>query len=207
MSIDIDEIVIFCKFLNDTIKNEGSTIQIGSIGFKEILYYCLYMNGTSCSYSLVNIHMEMNEIIDVSDTILKNCRNKVSFAYFKRINDELLNFIYATINEPRIIGVDGTSIPLSIKLKEYGYRATISNTYCTALVSSLYDINNKILINYKLCKKMDEREALKKQSAYLKVGDILVMDRGYYSDELLYFLTNKSVDVIFRMKNNSLMVQ
>lgn len=63
------------------------------------------------------------------------------------------------------------------------------------------------VLYYKLCKEIDERKALKSQFTYLNEGDLLVMDRGYYSEALLESLVSKKINVIFRMKLNSLMVQ
>jgi hypothetical protein len=75
------------------------------------------------------------------------------------------------------------------------------------LVSSLYDLNEKLLINYRLCEKRNERLGLINQKEYLKTGDTLIMDRGYYSKGLLHFLNEMEVKVIFRMKKDSLMVK
>lgn len=165
------------------------------------------MNGSSCSYSLANINMCMNDIIDVSDTALKNKRNAICYIHFKKVSHTLLDFIYQENNNPRIIGVDGIYIPLSIKLEKFGLQTSTRNTYCIGLVSSLYDIDKKMLINYNLFKKHDERKSLIDQMEYLKPNDILIMDRGYYSKELLFLLNEKEIQVIFRMKSNSLMVK
>ena len=54
--------------------------------------------------------------------------------------------------------------------------------------------------------KHDECKALIDQMEYLKPNDILIMDRGYYSKELLFLLNEKEIQVIFRIKYNSLMV-
>ena len=71
------------------------------------------MNGNNCSFSLTNIHMFINKIIDVTDSSLKQKANSINFDYFQRINDNLVNFIYKNKNT-RIIAVDGTYIPLKI---------------------------------------------------------------------------------------------
>ena len=105
-----------------------------------------------------------------------------------------MDFIYNENDTPRIIAVDGTYIPLSINLKQYGFKTSVNNTYCTGLVSSLFDINKKMLINYRLCKKYNERKALMSQIGYLKPNDILIMDRGYYSKQLLFFLDDNNIN-------------
>ena len=205
--MNIENIIVFCRFIRMIIDETNNEFNNKIISFKDILYCCLYMNGTSCSYSLANIHMCMNDIIDVSDNSLKKKRNKICYTHFKQISDSLIKFIYEDDNERRIIGVDGTYIPISINFKEDGFRVSKKDTYCIGLISSLFDINKKLVINYNLCSDSNERNGLMNQIEYLRKGDILVMDRGYYSKKLLIFLNKLEIDVILRMKDNLLIVK
>ena len=205
--MDFNKIINFLKIFKSIVENIKNDGRNKIITFKDIFYCCLYMNGNTCSYSLANINMCTNDIFDVSDTALKKKRNSINFIHFKQISDSLIDFIYENNNEPRIIGVDGTYIPLSIDLKKEGFKTSKRNTYCIGLISSLFDINKKILINFNLCTKIDERQGLIDQANYLKKNDILVIDRGYYSHNLLIFLNNINVKVIFRMKKNSYLVK
>ena len=70
--MDFEKLTTFCKFFRATIEsiNNDASSKTKKITFKDILYCCLYMNSSSCSYSLAN--MCMNDIIDVSDTAIKN---------------------------------------------------------------------------------------------------------------------------------------
>jgi len=133
--MNITKLITFGKFFKSIMDTINSIVvdKKRTIKFKDILYCCLYMNGSSCSYSLANINMGINNIIDVSDTALKNKRNVYNYIYFKQISDTLVNFIYNDIDMPRIIAVDGTYIPLLIKLQRYGFRTLINDTYCTGL--------------------------------------------------------------------------
>jgi hypothetical protein len=74
---------------------------------------------------------------------------------------------------------------------------SVRKTYCTGLISSLFDIDNKMLINYKLYKKHDERSALMKQINYLRKGDIVIMDRGYYGKNFYFFSMKKKSKLFF----------
>ena len=98
-----------------------------------------------------------------------------------------------------------TNFPLSIKLKKEGFRVSKNNTYCIGLISSLFDVNKNLLINYNLCK--NERSGLIYQMKYLYEGDILLLDRGYYSRYLLSLFNDNKIDVIFRMKKNSILIK
>lgn len=97
--------------------------------FKDVLYYCLYMNGNSYSYSLANINMLMNNIFDISDSSLIRKRNTIKFIHFKEISDRLIKYIYKD-ETPRIIAVDGTYIPLSIELKNMVFTVLKKNILC-----------------------------------------------------------------------------
>ena len=68
------------------------------------------MKNNSCSYSLVNINICMNDIINVSDTALKNKRNMTGYIHFKKVSDTLLDFFFIYQHNPRIIGLDVTYI-------------------------------------------------------------------------------------------------
>jgi hypothetical protein len=205
----VDEIIDFCKFFKSIVKDVESDIpnRTKVITFIDILYYCIYMNGNSCSYSMANINMFLMDIFDVTDSSLIQKRNSVNFSYFKQISNSLGDFFIKNNTSPRIFAVDGSYIPLSIDLKKYGFLPSKKNTYCVALVSSLFDVINKVLINYRLRKNHNEREALMNQIGYLKPDDILIMDRGYFGKKLLFFLNSRGIKVIFRMKDNGLFVK
>ena len=74
--------------------------------------------------------------------------------------------------------------------------------YTNSIISGLYDINKKIIINYNHSINKNEREAFIEQFKYIRKGDTLIFDRGYYSEELVNLLIKKNVDYIFRVKNN-----
>ena len=67
-------------------------------------------------------------------------------------------------------------------------------------MSGLLDIEKNIPINYNLVKHPNERIALIEQLDYVKKNDILVLDRGYYSAELVNILEEKEINYVFRLK-------
>jgi hypothetical protein len=119
-SMDINELnkcyvfITFFKFIVTRVSNKIPNRTKKKFTFKNILYCCLYMNGNSCSYSGTNLHMYINDIINVSDMALIKRRDSISYKFFREINNEILNFIYGNNKSPRVIAVDGTYISLSI---------------------------------------------------------------------------------------------
>ena len=134
-------------------------------------------------------------------------RDAIHSCYFKLLNDCLLENIYKNKEENRFLGIDGTHIPLSINLKKNHMLTNKNNTYCIGFVSSVFDIDKEIVINYKLCKHSNERKGLMEQSKYLRRNDALLLDRGYFSYKLIHFLNDINVDYIFRLPKNSLIVK
>jgi hypothetical protein len=150
--------------------------------------------------------MQIKHILNVSDKAIIKKRNSIDHSNFKNIHDELLNYAYRNNNEPRLLGVDGTYLPVSIHLKTYGYRATPNKTFCSILNSCVYDINNKLVINDHLCKNYGEQTAVLKQIDCFKENDIVIFDRNYFSHHLVNEFNKIGAYVIIRLRINLLIV-
>lgn len=152
--------------------------------------------------------MKNNINTTISKTAFINKKNSISSDYFLNINDSIVEYIFKNDKTPRIYAVDGSFINLFKNFNKYGFSYASSNeTYCQGIISCLYDINNKIPINYFLIKTRNEREAFRNQIKYLKKDDIVIFDRGYYSYDLVEKLEIIGVKYIFRLKNNKKEVQ
>ena len=213
--MNIDKIKTFQKILNNNIKNINNKIikRNRKIDFKDIIYGSIYKTINNTSYEDVTYQINktfINKYIDI--TITKSAfiqkRNDIPNEYFLNINDSFINFIYKNIKKPRIIAVDGSYLNLYKSFDKYGYEYSSENkNYCKAIISCLYDIDNKIPINYYLFKKRDERDAFKEQIKYLRAGDIVIFDRGYFSYDIIEKLNKKGINYIFRLKYNKKEVQ
>ena len=149
-------------------------------------------------YNFINLYKENMKSEGKND--LKNQKNYESVTEpknMKNTNREI------TKEKGRLLAVDGTYISFDKTKNTYFLTPSPGGEYVIGLVSGIYDINNSIPINYKLFEIKDERSALKSQLKYLKKGDTLVMDRGYFSDELVVTLKKQGYDTICRMKGNS----
>ena len=82
-----------------------------------------------------------------------------------------------------------------------------NETYCQGIISCIYDINNKLPINYFLIKTRNERETFRNQIKYFKKGDTVIFDRGYYSYNIIEKLELIGINYIFRLKSNKKEVQ
>lgn len=86
-------------------------------------------------------------------------KNKINHKYFEQLNNYLLNYIYIN-NDRKIIAVDGTYISLLRSLSNEGLKISTRDNYCVALISTLFDVEKEIPINYSLFKNNNERDAL-----------------------------------------------
>jgi len=205
--MNLEFFIIFSYVFKKYIDKIGEKINesIKKINFKCMIYYCILMNGNRWTYSISNTYLDLYNISNVDDSYLKKMRNKIHPNNFERLNNKLMIYFYKQCNnnvDRRIVGIDGTQIQIPIELKKYGFHTNSKKTYCKALISSLFDINNRLVINYNVSKIMNEREALLEHAYYLSQNDILIMDRGYYSKDLLLFFNVLSIDVIFRLSKN-----
>ena len=213
--MNIDKIKNFQKILNNHIKNINKEIikRHRKIDFKDIIYGSIYKSINNTSYE--DVTYQINKIFinkNINTSITKSAfiqkKNNIPNEYFLNINDSFINFIYKTIKKPRIIAVDGSFLNLYKSFDKYGYEyASENKNYCKAIISCLYDIENKIPINYYLFKKRDERNAFKEQIKYLRAGDIVIFDREYFSYDIIEKLNNKGINYIFRLKYNKKEVQ
>ena len=203
------------KILNINIKNINDKIIIRDIKikFEEIIYGSIYKCINNLSYqdvaSKINLNfIEQNINTTISKTAFINKRNSIPNEYFLDINNSFIDYIYKDNKNPRIFGVDGSFINLFKNFNKYEFSYASSNeNYCQGIISCLYDINNKIPVNYYLIKTRNEREAFRNQIKYLRNGDTVIFDRGYYSYDLVEKLEIIDVNYIFRLKSNKKEVQ
>jgi len=194
----------FKKCLTDSIIDIDTEITKridGQIRFEHILYSMSQVLGNEISYATVNLNLKIKKIVDVKTKTLIVRKNQIDTEHFEQLNNNLLDHIYDGCKR-RILAVDGTYIPLLKSLSNEGLRLSRNGNHCTTLISALFDVKRKIPINYRLYKHTNERAALESQLKYINRNDILIMDRGYYSLELLGTLDKLGIKTIFRLRNN-----
>jgi hypothetical protein len=181
------------KILKSSINNINQQIIVRErkLNFNEILYGSIFKCMNNSSYQDVSSQINLDFIkrnvnTTISKTAFINKKNAIPNEYFLDINNNIIEHIFNIDNKPRIYGVDGSFINLFKSFNKYGFQYASSNkTYCQGIISCLYDIDNKIPINYNLIKTRNEREAFRDQIKYLKFNDIVIFDRGYYSYDLV----------------------
>ena len=190
------------KFVTRNNKNKNK-----QIFFRDIILFSSNLIHSS-SYSNTNANFKINYEKYISYQAFHKKRNLMNVNLIDTLNDSLIDFTYSGDKKIRYIGTDGSQINLDYNLHACGYKPSKYNTYCKGKINSLYDIDNKIPINYQLSKGYEsETDILLKQLKYINKGDVLVLDRGYYSKRLINILDDKSIGYVFRMKSNSIFVK
>jgi hypothetical protein len=177
-----------------------------NLTYNDVLFLLCSKNFSGDSYNSINCSMGIENKNTATKTAFIKKRNLFNYTYINNINNDLLSFIYKK-NNCRFLAVDGTHINMDKSMVKHGFSLSKNKCYTTGLISCIFDIKNKITINYHLVNHNDERKAFLEQLLYLKEGDTLIFDRGYYSEELVKILSDKKINFIFRMKKDSKMVK
>jgi Transposase DDE domain len=154
-------------------------------------------------------------IREISKGAFTQARAKLNPWAFKRLNEVAVNTFYAqapyhTWHNKRLLAVDGTrlilpkhsSIDAEFGTNYYGPKA--NSPQSIALASVLYDPLNQICIDSEIegIERFSEIDLLLRHLAYVKQGDLLVLDRFYPSKWLFFLLAAKGVDFCVRMKKD-----
>lgn len=113
---------------------------------------------------------------------------------------------YKTFEGYRILAIDGTklNLPNTTELEnEFGVQTSQGAPQVQALVSGLYDIQNKVMVDTRIssCKSSERDHAadlIDGLRNYPSIKNLIVMDRGYPSAELLHQIQNEGHAYVVR---------
>ena len=104
----------------------------------------------------------------------------------------------------RILAIDGSRMNLPRPLVDEGYATPKKGAhYPQGLVSCLYRTGDGVPVDFSLSSHACERTAAKGHFDHLRKGDVVIMDRGYFSFELLHDLHSRGIHPVFRLKRES----
>jgi len=198
------------KFLTNELNNTNkkSDMRNRKINFTDVFYFInLYNSDINSSYDKIYYRLLIeNTYNDISKNAFIKKRNDLSIEHFETINDHLIKFIYNDLSSPnkeRYLAVDCSNLCFLYSLNEH-FKPNKHNTYTNGCLSCLYDVDLQIPINYNLSNSFDERSLLIEQFKYIKPNDVIIADRGYYSDDLVKKFIDNNFNFIFRLRSNEL---
>ena len=206
-----DDIKKFIENVNDKINhyNDLLTVRNRKIDFTDLIFFLIKYNmNKDYSYNSTCIDIyNNNESNDVSYQAYINKRNNIDIDVFIDINNSLIKSFYefikfdkvkqTTILNKRIISCDGSQLNFLYSLND-NFKSNKHDTYTYVNLSCLYDVDLKMPIDY-LIGNEDERSLLINQFNKLTNDDILVADRGYYSNDIVNKLSEKNINFCLRI--------
>lgn len=169
-----------------------------------------------------------NFIVDVLDNkemtftkqAFSKARQKLSPKAFSSLNDELIKHYYSDgdykkYKEWRLLAIDGSilEIPDTPETQAvYGYSENQipGLKIAKAKMSELYDIENDLAISAKIDHYKTSERTLAKENietmlsfGHNSVKNLILLDRGYPSLEIVHFLNEKKIDFLMRLKKST----
>ena len=145
----------------------------------------------------------------VSPSAMCNARAKVDENLFRVLNAELLRRADDTGSGPRwkghrLFAVDGSKLNLPRPLLKAGYRLPSDNAhYPQGLLSCLYRLRSRVPVDFDLVTHGNERKAAGSHLHALSENDVVVYDRGYFSQALLREHLARGLHPVFRLRVNA----
>jgi hypothetical protein len=199
------------KILNNSINklNNRYIKRNRKLSFEDIIYGLSLKTINHYTYDKVSYTLNNKLVKNFSPSAFKKKCDILENRDITYLNNQLLNNIYNNKYEKRILSVDGSYLKTLKNLKNDGLKfpGKNYNNYTNSIISGLYDVDKKIIINYNHSINKNEREAFIDQLKYVKRGDILIFDRGYYSEEIINILNNNKIDYVFRVIKSILSVK
>jgi hypothetical protein len=136
-------------------------------------------------------------------------RQKLSETIFILLNQKILELREKTHPLPlwrghRVFGVDGSKINVPHELLTAGYKAPNKHQYYPqGLMSTVYHLGSGLIYDGTLNSDKNERDVLLTHMERLRPGDVLVLDRGYFSYLILAKAIEKGIHLICRMQSGN----
>lgn len=146
----------------------------------------------------------------VSSSSLCEARQKLSEEIFIELNRAVLLGYKEEVSVQswrghRVFAADGSKIHLPHELVFAGYKAPNRDQYYPqGLMSILYHLGNGLIYDCLLTSNKSERHCVLHHMDTLSQGDILILDRGYFSYLLLHQATEKNLHLICRLQSGGM---
>lgn len=213
--LNFTDIIFNLKYtINKTLDDFNNLIfkRDRSLDFNSVfLFICKYNSVDSNSYSSSISSLIIDNIINnVSKTAFISKLKLIDSKYFVKLNNIIIDYFYKIISEnnnnnnnqkTRFLAIDCSTAYFKKSLCNE-FKLSKNKNYCTSSISCLFDVYNNIPINYLLSKSSNERELLIEQLSYVKTNDIIIGDRGYYSNDVINNIIDMNSNFIFRIAKN-----
>lgn len=204
ISSKIDELN---KFLKNEISciNDKITKRSRKIHANDLILFLTNVVGSGNSFINVLNGFKLNDQLNVSKQAIIKKLNLLPVELLQNLNNKLINFVYEP-KEVRLLATDGTITYYPKSFVNHNFPLTQNKHSCKLLINAIIDVKTGIPIHYQPNKDYSERKALITQIDLncLREKDIILLDRGYYSHEIVDQLINKNIKSVFRLTKHCL---
>lgn len=196
----------------------GAFTRNRKLTFKELIVFISHGVKSSLQRELDSFYQKITRsdfnIRKVTKGAFSQARLKLKPEAFIELNNTVVKRFYEgapwlTWRGLRLLAVDGSRLVLpnhaSIREEfgEHHFGPKADSARSLALCSMLYDPLNLLTVDAKLAPySSSERDLLYKHLDHTKIGDLLLLDRGYPSIALLFLLTARNIHFCVRMKED-----
>lgn len=181
--------------------------------FGHLVLAILRLGKASIKRELDKFFQALGQMQKITAGALTHARRKLLPEVFIALNDTLVQNFYtydssiAKKGIQRILAVDGSRIELPETediISEFGRANKQPDAKPLALGSSLFDIGNKVAIDFSLnpCSVSESHVAVK-HLKHISQGDLLILDRGYKSLWLMLAIVQTGADFLIRLPSNA----
>lgn len=185
------------------------------LDFSDIILMILEGKKTGITRDIMTYLRESQSPVDsYSAAAFCKARQKIKWEGFEKLFHDsstvMYDFPYKKLDGYRLLAIDGSdfNLPNTPEIREeFGSEAFRNGEQPQALVSCLYDVLNLVAIDAKVERfNANERKIAEKHLDYLDSvrtsKDVIIMDRGYPSAELISLLERKKYYYLIRVNKN-----
>ena len=212
----------------DAYREKNRFVRKRKLSIFHVIMYLLFTSKASMYQNLFKIRTELKnlEFPDVSKQALSKARQSIHPDLFLSLFNISVDLFYKqqpqrrTWNGYHLLAVDGSKIELpnsKSNFEFFGEMSTYPNLerrFTSGLASIIYDVLDDYIVHASLSPYLaSERTAAKEHIANLEALDIftdnsiVIFDRGYYSEGMFRFFSERTHLCLMRLKNNAKIVK
>lgn len=182
------------------------------LGFQTLFYLLLSMINEASQIAVKRFFAKIKNRITVKQQSFSEARQKIKWEAFQELFAAMTEIIYSGWFELwhgyRLLAIDGTKVALpdDEKLRKYFGTDGRGSTSVTGQGSILYDVLNRIIIDAQLEPMGRDERSLATRHILRLMGmksfrrELIILDRGYASRELIQMLEKAGITYVMRVK-------
>lgn len=183
---------------------------------EDLFHFLCYQISNNLSLNRANYDFHLDNLktsskVNVSNTAYLKKLHKWDIKDIDNISITLKNHIYKDIIKRRFLSCDGSDLNFIKTVIENSLKdlsLSPSKLYKKGNLSSLIDVDTKVVVSLKTFTSANERENFLEQMKYITTNDVIIYDAGYYARYVLDKLIDKNIGFMFRLpKNNDFIKQ